>query len=110
MADLMYVYQKLGAAILRMMQSAESLQERLAAACTFELFPASLGNASLQLDLREQLEKIIAEVTKVPETAGEGKINATTQQMSDDEARAIIEKIFMLYDDVREAWAKEMDS
>lgn len=104
--DLSYLSQKLSAAVLGMMQSTASLQDRLARACIFELTPASIGNVSLPKHIREQIATIMVEVAKSPPVGNEGTIIATTQKMSDDEASAVIEKILALYDDVQEACLK----
>jgi hypothetical protein len=104
--DLSSLSEKLSAAVLGMMQSTASLQDRLARACIFELTPASMGNVSLPKHIREQIATIMVEVTKSPPAGHEGTIIATTQKMSDDEASVVIEKILVLYDDVREACLK----
>jgi hypothetical protein len=101
MADFGYVQGKLGAAILGMMQSTESLQDRLAKAWTLELaLTYTLHTASLPSDMGRQFKAIMEAVTS------KGPVVATTKQMSDGEASRIIEKIFLIYDDVREAYVK----
>ena len=99
--NLFYVYEKLGSAVLSMMQSTESLQERLARACIYDLTRVSMGKAQLPTELLQQLEVITKSVTSVP-GSGEGSILATTTRMSDEEASSLIEKILILYDDVAE--------
>ena len=101
MADFGYVQGKLGAAILSMMQSTESLQERLANAWTLELaLTYTLHTASLPSDMGKRFTAIMKAVTS------QGSVVATTKQMTNGEVRGIIEKIFLLDDDVREAYAK----
>jgi hypothetical protein len=106
MKDLSHPSEKLRAAILGMMRSTGSLQDRLARACILELTPASMGNVSLPEHIRNQIATIMKEVTKSPPVGNEGTIIATTQKMTDDEASVVIEKILLLYDDVREACLK----
>jgi hypothetical protein len=100
--NLQYVHGKLGHAILSMMQSTESLQDRLARACIYDLVPASIGNDKFPSDLREQLDFIMKSVAKVKASGDEGRILATVSQMSEEEANSLIEKILLLYDDVGE--------
>lgn len=101
--DLAYVHEKLSAAILGMMQSTQPLQKRLEDACIFDLNPAFMGNDTLPEGIREQLKTIQHAVTKISAQHGEGDYNASTRAMPNEEVQSIMEKIFILYDDVQEA-------
>lgn len=72
-----------------------SLQERLASAAMGLIsLPAKNG---LPEKYQEALESIIQDLTKEPAKGNEGRIQATTCEMNDQEASRVADKILGLY-------------
>jgi hypothetical protein len=93
---------RLGGAVLSIMQSTDTLQERLLEAFKNDLLIAFSVKDRLPTDLREQVEVVFKTVTRIAPTDKESSIEATTRKMSDPEACSVMEKILIIYDRVRE--------
>lgn len=96
-----YAYEKLSVAVTDMATSTDSLQKRLANAYIFGFHTIGLDvNADLPPNLRSLYREIEKNLTKVPAHGDEGSVVATTNAMSDDEAKKLIEQIAYLCDEV----------
>ena len=91
-----------------MARSQDSLQERLRRAYTYNLI--HLRPENVPADEEGTLAEIKRRLTSVPAKGGEGTIAATTAVMSEDDARALIEKIVGLYGRAAEALGKQRAS
>jgi hypothetical protein len=93
------VREVLWVAIRALITSEGTLQERLACA------GIGLTSLSSENDLpkkyQEDLESIILDLTKEPAVGNEGKIEATTRKLSDQEATQTATKILGLYTQLR---------
>ncbi|MGA2966134.1 MAG: hypothetical protein ABSD64_07970 [Terriglobales bacterium] len=89
------VKEVLWVAIDTLVKSQGSLQERLAsAAMGLVSLPAENG---LPKEYQEALESIIQDLTKEPAKGNEGRIQATTRKMNDQEAKLVAGRILGLY-------------
>lgn len=92
--DMSYAHEKLHTCISHLVGSG-TVQQRLAEAFSHNL--AVLQVSQLPKDLRPEFASIQDAVTRVPQVAEEGTINATVYQLSDDQASEICKRIFALY-------------
>ena len=94
-----YAWEKLHTAVLGMARSEDSLQVRLAYA-----YIGGLINIRPEETLSEDLHPNMAEIHAAFRThepkGDEGGAMASARAMSDEDARALIEKIVMIYDEV----------
>ena len=95
---LSYGYEKLTLAMHSMATSSASIQERIAHAYMFHLI--HLRREDLPDGLWWIMQEISAQVTAKEAIANEGKVMATVNQMSDEDAVAIAHKIASLFDQV----------
>jgi hypothetical protein len=96
-----YVREVLWVAIRTIMRSQGSLQERLAgAALGLGSLPAPVEN-DLPKEYQEAFESINQDLTKEPAKGSEGRIQATTRKMDDQEAERVAERILSLYTQLR---------
>lgn len=81
--------------IYTMTTSPASIQKRLVSAGIFliQLKPEE----ELPNDLREEFRAVIRELTKEPDTEGIGTLEATTQNLTDEDASEIAGRIFSMY-------------
>lgn len=96
-----YGWEKFYCAMRYACRSNESLQERLAGVI--------MGVCHLQRDsfpsdeLWEKFDHLMSETTKRSARGNEGTIQATTSQMSDDEAAKLLEAAFDIYNNLAKA-------
>jgi hypothetical protein len=98
-------YRAVGSAVT----SNESLQERLGSVI---MLLGLLQRESFTSDeMWERFRSLKEETTKCPATfRGEGTIHATTSQMSDEEARRLLNESFEIFNELAEAKGREDDS
>jgi hypothetical protein len=100
-----YGCEKFGSSIEYAVTSTDSLQERLAG--------VMLGVINLQRDdfpdtaTWERFRKLLTGTTMLPAKGDEGTIQATTSQMTDDEARQWLREAFYIYTCIEEAFGRE---
>lgn len=82
-------------AVASMAKSTDSLQERLVRAYTHGLSPTQLED--LPEDIRPSFVELKEAMTSARST-GEGTVAATTERMSDQEAKRLINKIVEIYE------------
>lgn len=100
-----YAWEKLSVAVAGMARSQESLQYRLVEAhlCFHSLREDDFPKG----ELREAFHDIIHALTWRPAQGDEGTVKATTQQMTDQEASELIEKLVSLYDEISQLYGVE---
>lgn len=91
-------WEKLNLAVNSLARSTQSLQKRLATAYIYNL--SHLRIEELPEEMRDEFQQVRRELTKVEPIADEGRIAATTNEMSDDEAGELISRIVSMYDAV----------
>jgi hypothetical protein len=93
--------------MLAMATSTESLQARLLKTMRNDF--DTLRPEDFPSHLVAQIRQIHAATTKIPSEAGgsEGSLKATINAMSNDDARFLIEKIAMLFEDVLQHYHRE---
>lgn len=96
--SLEYTWEKLSVAVGGMVRSQESLQDRLMGAylCFHPLREGDFPEG----ELRKSFHDIMHALTWQPAKGDEGTVRATTQQMTDQEASDLIEKLFSLYEEI----------
>lgn len=93
-----YVAQKLGLAVSGMATDAGSLQSRLAEAATKDLL--QLQPDDFTPELRNDFQEIMRKLRRIAPDGTEGRIEESTRDLSDRDARQLIEKICTLFKDV----------
>lgn len=103
--SLEYTWEKLSVAVEGMARSQESLQDRLMGAylCFHPLREKDFPKG----ELRESFHDIMHALTWRPAQGDEGTVKATTQQMTDQEASELIEKLVSLYDEITQSYGVE---
>jgi hypothetical protein len=100
-----YGCEKFGSSIESALTNTDPLQNRLAA--------VMLGVNHLQRDdfpdnaTWERFRKLLTGTTMLPAKGDEGTIQATTSQMTDDEARQWLHEAFYIYTCIEEAYGRE---
>jgi hypothetical protein len=90
-----YVIQQLGLAVSGMATDANSLQSRLADAIQHNLI--KLKSEDFPSTLRANFERVLKATKGVASADGEGGIVNRTREMSDSEAKELIETIYILF-------------
>jgi hypothetical protein len=95
---LMYANEKLSSAVRYMVASPKGLHDRLDGAyATFHTLHAEHNLEALPPDLRSKLESIFERLTREEAKGSEGKVSATLNVMSEEDARDLAQQIFDLY-------------
>lgn len=97
--SLSYTWQKLHAAVLILASGTGTIQERLCDAYVDSLIRLHDPN-DFPLEMRKDFEAIQKELTAVPPSGNEGSAKASTNDMTDDKASEIAEKIVSMYDEI----------
>ncbi|MGP8174568.1 MAG: hypothetical protein ACLP7O_08480 [Terracidiphilus sp.] len=88
---------KLWEAIDTLVTNEGSLQKRLASAAISLTGVYLPSKSDLPKKYQEAFESIIQDLTKEPAVGSEGKIQATTYKMNDQEAEGVAKRILSLY-------------
>ncbi len=109
MPPLNYGFEKLFSACHNAIGSTETPQKRLASAVSYNL--TYLERENLPSDEAwECLQDLIEASTCKPAKGDEGTIEATTSQMSDDEASEWLRKMLNIFSDVAEEYGRQYGS
>jgi hypothetical protein len=100
-----YGLQKFYLAVEGAASSEKTLQERVADAFLYNLILIEAVN--VPAEVWDRLQKMKAEVTKIPAKGSEGTIVATTSQMSTEEARKCLREIVSMYDETHQAYLEQ---
>ena len=100
-----YGWEKLFSACHYAVGSSETLQERLAAAVSSDLIHLRREDVPSD-EVWERLEKLMRAATSKPAKGDEGTIEATTSQMSDDDASKWLREMMSLFSDVAEEYGR----
>lgn len=91
-----YPNEKFSDAVDTMASSPKSIQERVGDAYVFSLIHVETGN--IPEEIRSQFDELKRKLTRVEAVGDEGRVAATTRQMSTDEAVEIANEILHMAD------------
>jgi len=98
-----YAWEKFFSAVDYAASSCASVQERLASAYIFNII--HVRSEDVPAELWKRIEKLTAAVTKVPARGDEGTVQATTSQMSSDDASKWLSEIVSIFNDIVQEYA-----
>jgi hypothetical protein len=104
--DLTYAWEKLFNACRYAVGSGETPQKRLAAVVADDLIVLRRENLPSD-EAWSRVQKIRSAASCKPARGGEGTIEATTSQMTDDEAGEWLREILSLFSDVAESYGRQ---
>ncbi len=98
-----YAWEKFFSAVNYAASSTASVQERLANAYVGDIM--LVRSEDVPSELWERIEKLTAAVTELPARGDEGTVEATTSQMSSDDASKWLSQIVSIFNDIVEEHA-----
>jgi hypothetical protein len=104
--SLSYAHEKFYAAVRGMAESAKSLPERIEDACVYSII--HVQDEDIPQDHRWDFRRLMELVTRCePRSPDEGKVRATTQQMSVEETSEAAHLIIKLFDEISSAYREQ---